>query len=230
MSNALPKGAQIAVLISGSGSNLQAIIDACQGWNNPEVLEAEICLVISNNPQAYGLERAKTAGIPTLVLDHRDYGSREEYDEALVAALQSSTHSDNSPDLVVLAGFMRILTPIFTQAFAGKLINIHPSLLPKYPGLHTHKRAIESGDTRQGATVHFVTAELDGGPPILQGAIDIQESDTEESLAARILTQIEHKLYPLAVEWVLTNRATMREGRAYLDGELLPESGFQYLG
>jgi phosphoribosylglycinamide formyltransferase-1 len=124
---------------------------------------------------------------------------------------------------------MRILTPIFTESFAGKLVNIHPSLLPKYPGLNTHQRALEAGDTYQGATVHFVTHELDGGPPILQGRVKIRSSDTAESLAARILTEVEHKIYPLAVQWLVQNRVEMRDGGAWMDGELLGNTGFQYI-
>lgn len=210
---------QIAVLISGSGSNLQAILDACQSGQ----IQADICLVLSNKEQAYGLERAQNAGILTKVLDHRCYDSRENYDTALVAAL-----TEYQPDLIVLAGFMRILTPVFTDAFVGKLVNIHPSLLPKYPGLHTHKRALEAQDSMHGATVHFVTPELDGGPPILQGQIKIGNSDTEESLASRVLTEVEHKIYPVAVQWMLENRLQMRDGKAWLDGELVGPSGFQY--
>lgn len=210
---------RIAVLISGSGSNLQAILDACQS----EQIEAEICLVLSNKDQAYGLERAQKAGIATKVLDHRGYDCRENYDAALVAVL-----TQYQPDLIVLAGFMRILTPVFTDAYVGKLVNIHPSLLPKYPGLHTHKRALESQDSKHGATVHFVTHELDGGPPILQGQINIEDTDTEESLAVRVLTEVEHKIYPLAVQWLVENRIQMRDGKTWLDGELVGRNGFQY--
>lgn len=210
---------QIAVLISGSGSNLQAILDACQSGQ----IDADICLVLSNKEQAYGLERAQNAGIATQVLDHRGFDSREKYDTALVAALE-----EYQPDLVVLAGFMRILTPVFTDAFVGKLVNIHPSLLPKYPGLHTHKRALEAQDSMHGATVHFVTHELDGGPAILQGKIKIEANDTEDSLAGRVLTQVEHKIYPLAVQWMVENRLQMRDGKTWLDGELVGPGGFQY--
>lgn len=211
---------QIAVLISGSGSNLQAILDGCTSNS----INADICVVLSNRENAFGLERAKKASVPTLVLDHSQFQSREDYDAALVAAL-----SPYDPDLVILAGFMRILTPIFTEAFAGKLINIHPSLLPKYPGLNTHQRALEASDDYHGATVHFVTHALDGGPPILQGRIKVEDSDTAESLAARILTQVEHKIYPLAVQWLVQNRVEMRDGGAWMDGELLGNTGFQYI-
>ena len=224
----MPTRPQIAVLISGSGSNLQAIIDACAIPPEQGGIDADICLVISNNEAAYGLERAQLAQIPTLVLDHRQYTDRQDYDTALVKALSHSASGQSSPDLIVLAGFMRILTPVFTNAFVGKLINIHPSLLPKYPGLHTHNRALEAGDTKHGATVHFVTEELDGGPPILQSAIDIELQDTEQSLAARVLTEVEHKIYPTAVNWILQKRIEMKNGTAYKDGEPLPKTGFQY--
>lgn len=210
---------QIAVLISGSGSNLQAILDNCQSGK----IEADVCLVLSNNENAYGLERARKAGVDTQVLDHRGYDSREDYDSRLVDCL-----IQYQPDLIVLAGFMRILTPVFTKTFAGKLINIHPSLLPKYPGLHTHRRALEAGEANHGATVHFVTAELDGGPPILQASVEIQNDDTEESLASRVLSEVEHRIYPLAVQWIIEKRVEMRDGKAWLDGELVGPSGFQY--
>lgn len=210
---------QIAVLISGSGSNLQAIIDGCQSGQ----IEAEICVVVSNNEEAFGLQRAEKAGIPTQILDHRNYENREAYDSELVHCL-----NQYQPDLLVLAGFMRILTPLFTEAFVGKLINIHPSLLPKYPGLHTHRRALDAGDSHHGATVHFVTAELDGGPPILQASIQILDGDTEKSIASRVLSEVEHKIYPLAVKWFVEKRVQMIDGKAWLDGELVGPSGFQY--
>ncbi len=210
---------QIAVLISGSGSNLQAIIDGCQSGQ----IEAEICVVVSNNEEAFGLQRAEKAGIPTQILDHRNYENREAYDSELVHCL-----NQYQPDLLVLAGFMRILTPLFTEAFVGKLINIHPSLLPKYPGLHTHRRALDAGDSHHGATVHFVTAELDGGPPILQASIQILDGDTEKSIASRVLSEVEHKIYPLAVKWFVEKRVQMIDGKAWLDGELVGSSGFQY--
>ena len=148
---------RLVILISGRGSNMQAFIDACdQGRMN-----AEIALVLSNNPTAAGLTRAADAGLATACIDHRDYDSREEFDAAMVAKLQPL-----QPDLVILAGFMRILTPVFITPFAGKLLNIRPSLLPNYPGLHTHRRALEAGDSEAGVTVHYVTLELDGGPTV----------------------------------------------------------------
>ena len=214
-----PLVARIAVLISGNGSNLQALIDA----QNRGELAADIALVISNKADAFGLTRARDAGIETAVVAHADYPNREAYDQALRHQLLAS-----SIDLIVLAGFMRILTPAFTAEFAGRMLNIHPSLLPKYPGLHTHKRALEAGDSHQGATVHFVTADLDMGPPVLQGRIRIRPDDTEDFLAKRVLERIEHKIYPLAVKWLAEGRLSEKDGRAYLDRELLPESGLQW--
>ncbi|MCB1615688.1 MAG: phosphoribosylglycinamide formyltransferase, partial [Pseudomonadales bacterium] len=155
---------RIAVLISGGGSNLQSIIDATRQHK----INAEIAVVISNKAEAFGLTRARQANINTEVLDHHDYPTREAFDQVLVDRLESY-----QPDLIVLAGFMRILTPVFVDAFHGRTMNIHPSLLPAYPGLHTHKRAIDAGDHRAGATVHFVTRELDGGPHIIQASVPI---------------------------------------------------------
>lgn len=209
----------LVVVISGSGTNLQAIIDACESG----AIEAKISAVISNVPGVFGLERAQKAGIKAITLNHKEFENRESYDQALSELIDSYT-----PDLVILAGFMRILTPEFVEHFQGKLINIHPSLLPKYQGLHTHKRAIESGDKEHGATVHFVTAELDGGPPIIQGTVPILESDNEATLAQRVQTEIEHQIYPIAVNWCLEKRVVLTDTGADMDGELLPPSGFQY--
>lgn len=209
---------KLAVLISGSGSNLQAFIDATRSGE----LDASIVLVVSNRPQAFGLQRAREAGIDTAVVDHKNYASREDFDRALVDAL-----APFQPDLVILAGFMRILTPIFITPFAGRLLNIHPSLLPKYPGLDTHQRAIEAGDSYAGATVHFVTEELDGGPPILHCRVPVQAGDTAESLASRILEQ-EHRIYPLAAQWFAEGRLRLEGGSALLDGDTLGENGASY--
>lgn len=207
-SHALP----VAVLISGGGSNLQALIDAKQAGTLP----IDLRVVISNRADAYGLKRAASAGIPTRVLSHRDFGSRAEYDRALTALL-----GEFAPGLVVLAGFMRILTPEFVAGFRGRMFNIHPSLLPKYPGLHTHQRVLEAGDTEHGATVHFVTEELDGGPPVLQARVPVLPGDTAERLADRVLAQ-EHRIYPLAVRWFATGRLWLDEaGRPVLDGSRL---------
>jgi phosphoribosylglycinamide formyltransferase-1 len=208
----------LAVLISGRGSNLQAFIDACASGE----LEAGISVVISNNPGAAGLQRAEEAGIPTHCVNHRDYDSREAFDRALVACL-----ADYPVDLVVLAGFMRILTPVFIEPFAGRLMNIHPSLLPKYPGLNTHQRALDAGDDESGVTVHFVTTELDGGPPVLQAREPILPGDTAATLARRILAR-EHAIYPLAASWYLQGRLRLAGGQATLDGQPLPPGGAQF--
>ncbi|OOZ41387.1 phosphoribosylglycinamide formyltransferase [Solemya pervernicosa gill symbiont] len=200
----------IVVLISGGGSNLQAIIDAA---NND--LPVEIRAVISNRSDAYGLERAQQAAIPTAVLDHTHYEGREAFDTALIELIDS-----HQPQLVVLAGFMRILTPEFVRHYQGRLINIHPSLLPEFRGLHTHRRAIEAAASHHGATVHFVTDELDGGPLILQAQVPVLADDSEELLAARVLEQ-EHKIYPLAIRWFAEGRLEMRDHTVVLDNQPL---------
>ena len=204
------------VLISGSGTNLQAIIDACNSADYP----AQIVGVISNKAEAYGLTRAKDADIPTKLISHKDFASRENYDEALIEQIDHY-----QADLIVLAGFMRILTPKFVCHFSGKLLNIHPSLLPKYQGLNTHQRAIDAGDKEHGVSVHFVTEELDGGPVILQAKVPIFAGDSAEDLAARVHEQ-EHRIYPLVVKWFCSNRVTMQTDKAVMDGEVLPLSGY----
>ena len=166
----------VVVLISGNGNNLQALIDASSNSGYT------ISHVISNNPDAFGLERAQRCGISGTVMNHRDFGTRGEFDSALQQAID-----DQSPDLVVLAGFMRILGPEIVKNFSGRMLNIHPSLLPKYPGINTHQRALDAGDREHGATVHFVTEELDGGPLIAQGKILVNANDTAQELAARVL-------------------------------------------
>ena len=181
----------IVVLISGSGSNLQSIIDA----SNRD-LPVEIKAVISNKADAYGLTRAREAGIPTEVLDHKQYPDRESYDAALRQLIDGY-----QPRLLVLAGFMRILSDGFVRHYEGRMINIHPSLLPKYRGLNTHARAIEAGDREAGCTVHFVTPELDAGPPILQAKVPVHPDDTPDTLAARVLEQ-EHRIYPEAIRLI----------------------------
>lgn len=208
----------IAILISGTGSNMQAFIDACECGE----LRATIRIVISNTPDAKGLQRAAEAGIATRAIDHRDYDSREIFDAALGSALQ-----EYDIDLVILAGFMRILTPVFIEPYLGQLLNIHPSLLPKYPGLHTHQRALDARDKEAGVTVHFVTPELDSGPAIIQAKVAIRSDDSAESLAARVLV-LEHKIYPLAAQWFLQGRLQLTNNGASLDGELVPESGVPY--
>lgn len=206
----------IVVLISGSGSNLQAIINACVSG----FISAKVQAVISNKADAYGLTRARNAGIATEVLSHKDYSSRESYDQALIGTI-----SAYQPDLVVLAGFMRILTPAFVQQFSGKLLNIHPSLLPKYQGLHTHQRAIDARDAEHGCSVHFVTEELDGGPVILQARVPVFPQDTVDTLASRVHEQ-EHRIYPLVIRWFCQRRLQQQGNQAWLDNELLPQQGY----
>lgn len=210
--------ARLVILISGSGSNLQSFIDQCSDGR----LNATISAVVCNRPGAYGLERARLAGIATEVVDHKNFASREDFDRALVDCIDGY-----QPDLVILAGFMRILTPVFVRHFHGRLLNIHPSLLPNYPGLHTHQRALDAGDKQAGATVHFVTEELDGGPPIVQACVDIKEGDTADSLATRVILQ-EHKIYPLAARWFIEGRLALQGNTARLDEHPLPETGIRF--
>lgn len=211
------KKARVVVLISGSGSNLQALIDGVADNSLP----IDLVAVVSNRPDVMGLERAAKASIPAEVLDHISFADRESFDRALMDKIDSY-----QPDLVVLAGFMRILTPEFTQHYLGRMLNIHPSLLPKYQGLHTHQRALDAGEKRHGVTVHFVTAELDGGPAIVQASVPVLDSDDANSLAKRVQRQ-EHVIYPLAVKWFAQGELRMIEGKSVLKGEPLPPSGFQ---
>ncbi|EGM77478.1 phosphoribosylglycinamide formyltransferase, formyltetrahydrofolate-dependent [Rheinheimera sp. A13L] len=206
----------IVVLISGSGSNLQAILDACSAG----FIAGKVTAVVSNKAKAYGLERAKKAGAAALVLDHKAYADRASYDRALI-----ETIDQHQPDLVVLAGFMRILTPEFVQHYQGRLLNIHPSLLPKYQGLNTHQRAIDAGDTEHGCSVHFVTAELDGGPVILQAKVPVFPGDDADVVAQRVHEQ-EHRIYPLVVRWFCQNRLQQQSDKALLDGLLLSDHGY----
>ncbi|RCU50328.1 MULTISPECIES: phosphoribosylglycinamide formyltransferase [Corallincola] len=206
---------RIVVLISGNGSNLQAIIDKCHLQDG-----AEIVAVVSNRSDAYGLQRARAANIAAKVLDHKAFESRESYDKALITLI-----NEFQADLLVMAGFMRILTPEFVTNFSGKMLNIHPSLLPKYQGLHTHQRAIEAGDKEHGASVHFVTEELDGGPVILQARVPVFAEDTVDELAARVHEQ-EHQIYPMVVTWFACGRLSMGDGQAILDGNILPPDGY----
>ncbi len=207
---------RIVVLISGGGTNLQAIIDACKLANFP----GEVVGVVSNIADVYGLTRAQEANIDNETLSHKLFDSRAEYDQALIKLVDKY-----QPDLLVLAGFMRILTPEFVQHYQGKLLNIHPSLLPKYQGLHTHQRAIDAGDDVHGVSVHFVTEELDGGPVILQAKVPVFAEDKAEDLANRVHEQ-EHRIYPLVVKWFGEKRLTMQNDKAVLDGNLLPLSGY----
>ena len=180
---------KIAVLISGNGSNLEALIDACK----KNVINGSIDIVISNNPDAYGIQRAKNHSINYKIIDNNRFKTREDFDQALVKELK-----DSNPDLIVLAGFMRILTPVMTESFKNKIINIHPSLLPKYPGLDTHKQVVKNGDLKHGVTIHYVNEVLDGGGIIAQGEMSVSSNETLEDLKTRIHT-IEHVMLPLVV-------------------------------
>lgn len=206
----------VVVLISGSGSNLQALIDSIAHEGTP----ARIAAVISNRADAYGLVRAQQAGIETRVLDHKQFDGREAFDTALVDTIDSFT-----PDLVLLAGFMRILTGDFVRHYQGRLLNIHPSLLPRHKGLHTHQRALEAGDHEHGCSVHFVTEELDGGPLVVQAVIPVESGDTPDSLAQRVHIQ-EHRIYPLALRWFAEGRLKLGTTGAQLDGTDLPATGY----
>jgi phosphoribosylglycinamide formyltransferase-1 len=207
--------AGIVVLISGRGSNLQAIIDAVNAGRLP----AEIRAVIGNEPGAPGLARARTAGIPTHTIDHHDFAAREQFDQALMRSIDAY-----HPRVVVLAGFMRILGNAFIDHYAGRLLNIHPSLLPAFPGLNTHARALQSGASHHGASVHFVAHEVDGGPVIIQAAVPVLPDDVPETLAERVLRE-EHRIYPKAIGWFLAGRLSVENGRVLLDGQQRPEQG-----
>jgi len=202
---------RIVVLISGNGSNLQAIIDDI----HDDEVDASVVAVISNKPQAYGLQRAEQAGIPTLIVKSAGATSREDYDRQLQQAIDQF-----QPDLVVLAGFMRILSDAFVNHYHGQLINIHPSLLPKYQGLNTHQRVLEAGDTHHGASVHFVIPKLDAGPLILQAEVPIHRDDTAVTLAQRVHSQ-EHIIYPLVIKWFAEGRIKMTGNKTYKDGKEL---------
>lgn len=205
------KKASLVVLISGSGSNLQAIIDAIKKGH----LNAEISAVISNQVDAKGLDRAAREHIHTHVIDHRDYPSRESFDQAMIEVIDPL-----KPELVVLAGFMRILSDQFITHYQNHLINIHPSLLPKYKGLNTHERAIKNRDSLHGASVHYVDIELDSGPVVIQSEIPVLETDTAQSLAARVLID-EHKIYPLAIKLHVDGRITFNNKQLMFDNKVL---------
>jgi phosphoribosylglycinamide formyltransferase 1 len=184
---------RVAILISGRGSNMTALIEAAKAKDYP----AEIALVVSNRPDAAGLDRARSCGIPTAVIDHTTFGGdRETFEQALDRELR-----EQRIDLVCLAGFMRLLTPWFVNRWSGRMLNIHPSLLPQFKGLHTHRRALEAGVKRHGATVHFVVPEMDAGPIVIQDSVAVHDNDTEETLAARVL-ELEHQIYPRALRAV----------------------------
>jgi phosphoribosylglycinamide formyltransferase-1 len=203
---------RVAVLISGRGSNLAALIAACDDPGYP----AEICLVVSNRPEAAGLQLARRAGIPAFSVDHKSAATRAEFEAELHDAIRGS-----AAELVCLAGFMRLLSAEFTGAWRDRLINIHPSLLPAFPGLHTHERAIDAGVRIHGATVHFVRAETDRGPIIAQAAVPVLPGDSAEALAARVL-RAEHRLYPLALRLVASGAATVIDERVEIRGATFP--------
>ena len=207
-----PSRLQLVVLISGGGTNLQALIDAAAAGQ-----PFAIAGVVSNRPDAFGLTRAARAGIRTAIVDHTCYPDRESFEVALADCVDRF-----APQLVCLAGFMRILTPGFVGHYRGRMLNIHPSLLPRYRGLHTHQRAIDAGDAEHGATVHFVTEELDGGPRIVRARVPVRPDDTAEVLAARVLEQ-EHRIYPLAVRWFAEGRLRLGAAGAELDDRVLAE-------
>ena len=208
---------RLVVLISGRGSNLQAIIDSVQGGN----INAEIAAVISNVDNAGGLQRAAHSGIETAVLEHTEFKSREIFDQNLIELIDKY-----NPDTVLLAGFMRIFTPAFVSYYAGKLLNIHPSLLPKFQGLDTHQRALDANDAYHGCSVHFVTSELDGGPIIAQASVRVEPDDTAELLARRVLEK-EHLLYPMVIGWVTDGRIRLVGNSVSLDGRELGPRGYQ---
>jgi phosphoribosylglycinamide formyltransferase-1 len=212
MDEAANRSLPIVVLISGRGSNLGSIMDACAAGRLP----VEIRAVISNRPDAPGLQRPALAGIRTVVIDHTCYPDRAAFDRALQLTIDSFR-----PGLLVLAGFMRILTPEFVAHYRGRILNIHPSLLPEFPGLNTHQRALDAGSRQAGATIHFVTGEIDGGPAVLQTRVPVLENDTAAILAERVLEQ-EHRIYPLAIRWFAEGRLSLDEdGRVMLDGRQL---------
>ena len=211
---------RLVVLLSGSGSNLQAILDAClqgqgQSANGTPTIAARVVGVLSNKADAFGLTRAQQAGVDTAVLAHGNFPDRDSFDTAMAGIIDAW-----QPDVVVLAGFMRILSAGFVTRYSGRLLNIHPSLLPKYKGLHTHQRALDAGDSEHGCSVHFVTPELDGGPVIAQAVVSVKPDDTAESLAARVHVA-EHGIYPAVLGWLAEQRLSLQQGQIVLDGEPL---------
>lgn len=204
---------RIAILISGSGTNLQAFINRIQGGE----LAADIAIVFSNRPDAYGLKRATEAGIPVACVEHGRYAEREHFDRAMAERLDAAR-----PDLIVLAGFMRILSPWFLHHYEGRVLNIHPALLPLYPGLDTHQRVLDASDSRHGSTVHFVTEELDGGPRVLAGRIRVRPNETATELMQRVQA-VEHRIYPEAAQWFVEGRLQFKDGSPWLDGKRLDE-------
>lgn len=205
---------KIAVLISGSGSNLQSIIDHVEHGH----INAEISCVVSNNPDAYGLVRAQNANISTHVIEHKKHATREAFELELIKTLDVYNIK-----LIILAGFMRVLSPTFINEYQGNILNIHPSLLPKYTGLHTHARALKAGESEHGCSVHFVNTDLDEGPLVIQAKVKVEKSDTVDVLAARVLEK-EHIIYPLSIKWFCEKRLAFENGKAYLDGSPLDQA------
>lgn len=203
---------KLAVLISGQGRNLQAILDAIAAKKLP----AELACVVSSRSDAAGVARAREAGVPTEVVSHNEYLGRERFDRALAAALER-----HKPDLLALAGFMRVLGSEFIGRFRGRMVNIHPSLLPKHRGLNTHRRVLEAGDTEHGGSVHFVTEELDGGPVVIQGRFSVGPQDTEQSLAERVMQDVELKIYPQALAWMARGELRHERGSVLFRGQRL---------
>ena len=209
----MAKRCKTAILISGSGTNLQAFIDAVDGGQ----LDLDLTVVFSNNPEAFGLQRAEKAGITTSCIQHSDYPDRASFDQAVIADLDRF-----EPDLLILAGFMRILSKAFVAHYAGKILNIHPALLPLYPGLNTHQRVLNAGDEWHGSTVHFVTDELDAGPRILQGRLAVIPGETAEELQKRVQA-VEHLIYPQAASLVGSGKIRFRDGHSWVDGNITEE-------
>jgi phosphoribosylglycinamide formyltransferase-1 len=205
---------RIAILVSGHGSNLQALIDGC----NSGLIQGSIVGVLTNRPDAYALERAKQAGLRHTVIDHRDYADRQTFEAALTQMLNSW-----QPDLIVLAGFMRVLTAGFVNRFSGQIVNIHPSLLSSYKGLHTHARVLAAGERFHGCSVHFVTPELDSGAVIAQSLFEVTDRHTADDLAQHV-HQLEHQLYPRIVSWIAAGRVALLGNRVYLDGQVMRHS------
>ncbi|MEP3112745.1 phosphoribosylglycinamide formyltransferase [Nisaea sp.] len=205
---------KVGVLVSGSGSNLQALIDACAAPDHP----AEIVLVLSNRPGVRALDRAKAASIPSVVFDHKNYADRAGFDADMQQALDEA-----GVEFICLAGFMRLLTTAFVEHWSGRMINIHPSLLPSFKGLNVQQRAIDAGARFAGCTVHFVTPEMDVGPIIQQAVVPIHDDDTGDTLAARILVQ-EHNIYPACLRWVAEGRVRIEGERVFLDGATVPDA------
>ncbi len=209
----MAKRCKTAILISGSGTNLQSFIDRVAEGE----LALDLCVVFSNRPDAYGLVRARNADIPTACIEHGDYPDRESFDHAVIEELDR-----RQPDLLILAGFMRILSPAFVNHYEGRILNIHPALLPKYPGLDTHQRVLDAGDEWHGSTVHFVTEELDGGPRILQGRLRVDPSESADALQHRVQA-VEHQIYPEAAGLVGSGRVKFRDGQTWIDGKIADE-------